>query len=321
MANLTISGFVLMGFSANPELQLLYTSLFLVFYLLALTGNILIITTTSMDESLNSPMYFFLKHLSFLDLCYISVTVPRSIYNSFMQSGNISLGECIVQCFAFIGCGTVEVAMLTLMSYDRYVAICLPLHYDIIMDFRTCLHGVVCVWVSGTISGVMHTAATFSIRFCGPRIIHQFFCDIPQILKLSCSNDYLAEVGVSVFLSLLAFLCFIFIGFSYVHIFSSVLRMPSAEGRAKAFSTCLPHLAVVILFLSTFAFAFFKPHSYSPTAFDLFITMMYTVVPPTFNPMIYSLRNKAIKSAAKKVFQRNEAFISICYLLGEKFRI
>ncbi|XP_049620845.1 olfactory receptor 14J1-like [Suncus etruscus] len=322
MANLNISGFVLMRFSTNPELEIIYTSLFLVLYLLALTGNILIITTTSVDESLNSPMYFFLKHLSFLDLCYISVTVPRSIYNSFMQSGNISLGECIVQCFAFIVCGTVEIAMLTLMSYDRYVAICLPLHYDIIMDVRTCLHGIVSVWVSGTISGVMHTAATFSMRFCGPKIIHQFFCDIPQILKLSCSNDYLAEVGVTVFMGFLSFLCYAFIVFSYVHIFASVLRMPSVEGRAKAFSTCLPHLAVVILFMSTSAFEFFKPHSYSPTAFDMFLTMMYTVIPPTFNPMIYSLRNKAIKSAVKKIFhRRKEIFTSLCCLLGDKFKI
>ncbi|XP_049620843.1 olfactory receptor 14J1-like [Suncus etruscus] len=321
MANLTMSGFVLMRFSANPELDILYTSLFLVFYLLALTGNILIITTTSMDESLNSPMYFFLKHLSFSDVGYISATVPRSIYNSFMESSNISLWECIVQCFAFIFCGTVELAMLTLMSYDRYLAICLPLHYDIIMDVRTCVHGVVSAWVSGAISGVMHTAATFSISFCHPKIIQQFFCDIPHILKLSCSNEYLPEVGVTVFMVLLSFLCFIFIVFSYVHIFSSVLRMPSVEGRAKAFSTCLPHLAVVVLFMSTGAFAYFKPHSYSPTAFDMFLTMMYTVVPPTFNPMIYSLRNKAIKSAVKKIFQKSEAFTSICSLLGDKFSI
>ncbi|XP_049620825.1 olfactory receptor 14J1-like [Suncus etruscus] len=320
MANLTISGFILMGFSANPELEMLYTSLFLVFYLLALTGNILIITTTSMDESLNSPMYFFLKHLSFLDLCYISVTVPKYIYNSFMQSGNISLGECIVQCFAFAVCGSVEMAMLTVMSYDRYVAICLPLHYDIIMDVRTCVHGVISAWVSGVISGVMHTAATFSIRFCGPKIIHQFFCNIPQILKLSCSNDYLAEVGVTVFMVLLSFLCFIFIIFSYVHIFASVLRMPSVEGRAKAFSTCLPHLVVVILFMSTGAFEYFKPHSYSPTALDMFLTLMYTVIPPTFNPMIYSLRNKAIKSAVKKVLQRRTEAFPICSVF-KKFNI
>ncbi|XP_049620846.1 olfactory receptor 14J1-like [Suncus etruscus] len=306
MANLTMSGFVLMGFSVNSELENIFAFLFSVLYLLSLTGNILIITVISMDQSLNTPMYFFLKHLSFLDLCYISVTVPRYLYNSIMQSGNISLWECILQCFAFTVCGCTELAMLTLMSYDRYVVICLPLRYDIIMDVRTCIHGVVGDWISGIIGGAMHTAGTFSIRFCGPRIIQQFFCDVPQILKLSCANDYLAEVGVTIFLSLASFLCIIFIGFSYVHIFSSVLRMPSAEGRDKAFSTCLPHLAVVILDMSTGIFEYLKPHTDSPTALDMFLTIMYTVVPPTFNPIIYSLRNKAIKSAVRKIFQGSE---------------
>ncbi|XP_004622107.3 olfactory receptor 14J1-like [Sorex araneus] len=321
MTNFTRSGFLLMGFSAKPELEIFYACLFLVLYLLALTGNMLIITTTSLDDSLQSPMYFFLKHLSLLDLCYISVTVPRFIYNSFMHSGNISLWECIVQCFVIALCAVAEMAMLTLMSYDRYVAICLPLHYEIVMDVRTCVHGVAGVWVSGTISGVMHVAATFSIHFCGPRIIHQFFCDIPQILRLSCSNEYLGDLGVTAIVTVLSFLCFLFIGFSYVHIFSSVLRMPSAEGRAKAFSTCLPHLVVVILFLSTGVFEFLKPHSESPTALDLFLTIMYTVVPPTFNPIIYSLRNKAIKLALRKVFQRKDALTSIRSLLGDNFNI
>ncbi|XP_049620812.1 olfactory receptor 14J1-like, partial [Suncus etruscus] len=303
MANFT-TGFYLMGFSDNPELEIFYGSLFLVLYLLALTGNILIITSTSMDDNLNSPMYFFLKHLSFLDLCYISGTVPRFIFNSFLHRGNISFGECVVQCFFFTLCAPAEMSMLTVMSYDRYVAICLPLHYDIIMNFRTCVHGVIGVWVSGVISGVMHTAATFSIQFCGPQIIHQFFCDIPQLLKLSCSNDYINEVGVSAFLSLVAFLCVVFIGFSYIHIFSSVMRMPSAEGRAKAFSTCLPHLVVVLLFVFTGVFEFLKPHSNSPTVSDILLTIMYTVIPPTFNPVIYSLRNKAIKLAIRNLFKR-----------------
>ncbi|XP_055988217.1 olfactory receptor 14J1-like [Sorex fumeus] len=320
MDNFTMSGFLLMGFSDTPELKIFYASLFLVLYLLALGGNMLIITTTSLDDSLQSPMYFFLKHLSLLDLCYISVTVPRFIYNSFMHSGNISLWQCIVQCFALMTCSSAELSMLTLMSYDRYVAICLPLRYDVIMDFRTCVHGVFGVWVSGVISGVMHAATTFSIHFCGPRVIHQFFCDIPQILKLACSSEFMSEIDIILFTALLAFLCFLFIGFSYVQIFSSVLRMPSAEGRAKAFFTCLPHLAVVILFLSTGAFEYFKPQSESPTALDMFLTIMYTVVPPALNPMIYSLRNKAITLALRKVFQRRrEALTSIHSLLGEKF--
>ncbi|XP_055988174.1 olfactory receptor 14J1-like [Sorex fumeus] len=200
-------------------------------------------------------------------------------------------------------------AMLTLMSYDRYVAICLPLHYDVIMDVRTCVHGVTGVWVSGAISGVMHTAATFSIHFCGPHIIHQFFCNVPQILKLSCSNDYIYEIDVTVFLAFAGFLCISYIGFSYMHIFYSVLRIPSAEGRANAFSTCLPHLTVVLLFISTATCEYLKSHSDTPTVSDILLTIMYTVVPPTFNPMIYSLRNKAVKSAVRKVFKRNIVYL------------
>ncbi|XP_037374452.1 olfactory receptor 14J1-like [Talpa occidentalis] len=306
MANNTLSGYLLMGFSAKPKLELVHASLFLVIYMVALTGNILIITATSMDNSLHSPMYFFLKHLSFLDLCYISVTVPRSICNSFMGSGYISLGECIVQCFAFVLCGSAELSMLTLMSYDRYVAICIPLRYEIIMDVSKCVQGVLGVWISGVISGIMHTTATFSTHFCSSQI-HQYFCDIPQLLKLSCPNEYISEIGVIAFFSFMSLLCVTFIGLSYTQIFSMVLRMPSAEGRAKAFSTCLPHLTVVILFISTSVFEFLKPPSDSPSALDIFLTIMYTVVPPTLNPMIYSLRNQAMKAALKKTFQRKKA--------------
>ncbi|XP_049620849.1 olfactory receptor 14J1-like [Suncus etruscus] len=302
MANLTLNGFLLLGFSSKPELELFYASVFLVLYVLALLGNSLIITSISMDSSLHSPMYFFLKHLSFLDLCYISVTVPRFLYNSFLHDGLVSVGACMLQCFAFILCAVAELAMLTLMSYDRYVAICKPLHYDVIMNLRTCVQGVVAVWVSGVISGIMQTASTFSLRFCGPPIIHHFFCDVPQLVKLSCSKDSLGEAGVTIFLCLLAFLCFLFIVWSYVNIFGSVLRMPSEEGRAKAFSTCLPHLVVVLLFIFTTSFEYLKSHSDSPTGSDVLLTIMYTVVPPTFNPVIYSLRNKHIKAALRKVF-------------------
>ncbi|XP_005338899.2 olfactory receptor 14J1 [Ictidomys tridecemlineatus] len=309
MANFTtMSGFLLMGFSGKPEIEMVFAAIFLVLYIVALIGNILIITTTSMDHSLSSPMYFFLKHLSFLDLCYISVTVPRSICNSFMHNGYISLWECILQCFAFTLCGCAEMALLTVMSYDRYVAICLPLRYEVIMDISTCVHGLLAVWASGILGGVMHTAATFSIHFCGANIIHQFFCDVPQLLKLSCSNEYVSELGVSGFLALLTFACFISIGVTYMHIFSTVLRIPSAEGRARAFSTCLPHLSVVILFVSTSAFDFLKPHSESPTVSDFLLTVFYTVLPPTLNPIIYSLRNKAIKEALKKIFERRKDF-------------
>ncbi|KAM6185003.1 olfactory receptor 14J1-like [Rhynchocyon petersi] len=304
MANFTtITGFLLVTFSVNPVIEFLHASSFLVVYIVALTGNILIIMVTSIDHSLYSPMYFFLKHLSILDLCYITVTVPRSILNSFMHSSNISLLECILQCFAFVSCSSAEVAILTVMSYDRYVAICFPLRYEIIMDVSTCAYGILAVWISGVISGVMHTAATFSVRFCGSNVIHQFFCDVPQLLKLSCSNDNSSDLGVTAFTASVAFLCFMFMGFSYTHIFSTVLRIPSAEGRAKAFSTCLPHLCVVILFLFTGIFEFLKPPSDSPTVLDFLLTVLYAVATPTLNPLIYSLRNQAMKASLRNLIK------------------
>ncbi|XP_006872818.1 PREDICTED: olfactory receptor 14J1-like [Chrysochloris asiatica] len=302
MVNITtMSGFLLVGFSDIWELRILHGLLFLAVYLLNLAGNLIIIIITTVDKHLQAPMYYFLKHLSLLDLSFISVTVPQSINNSLMDDGYISQGQCILQVFFFTSLACSEVAILTVMSYDRYVAICFPLHYEVIMNPSKCKWAMIAVWLSGSISGILYTIVTFSMTFCKAKIIHQFFCDIPQLLKLSCSNDYLAVIGVAAFMSMLAFICFTSIIFSYIRIFSTVLRISSAEGRSKAFSTCLPHLFVVSFYLSTGAFAFLKPTSDSPTAFDLMISIFYTVIPPSLNPVIYSLRNEAMKEAFRKL--------------------
>ncbi|XP_006872898.1 PREDICTED: olfactory receptor 14J1-like [Chrysochloris asiatica] len=302
MANITtLSGFLLMGFSDIRELHILHGLLFLAVYLLTLVGNLIIIIITTVDQHLQAPMYYFLKHLSLLDLSFISVTVPQSINNSLMDDGYISQGQCILQVFIFTSLAWSEMAILTVMSYDRYAAICFPLHYEVIMDPNKCQWAVIAVWLSGSISGILFTATTFSITFCKSKIVHQFFCDTPQLLKLSCSNDYLGVIGVAAFLSAMAFICFISIVFSYIHIFSTVLRMPSDEGRSKAFSTCLPHLFVVSFYLFMGMFAFLKPTSDSPTAFDLMVSIFYAVMPPILNPIIYSLRNEAMKEACRKL--------------------
>ncbi|XP_004449941.3 olfactory receptor 14J1-like [Dasypus novemcinctus] len=313
----TMDGFLLMGFSDNRELQVVYALLFLVMYLLALAGNLIIITITTLDQALQSPMYYFLKHLSLLDLSFISVTAPQSIDSSLKGNGSISYGQCVLQVFFFLSLAWAEVAILTVMSYDRYAAICLPLHYELLMDPGTCRGAVAAVWLSAAASGIMYTAATFSITFCRTKIIHQFFCDVPQLLKLSCSNDYLGVLGVAAFMSVVSFICFSSIIISYIHIFSTVLKIPSAEGRSKAFSTCLPHLFVVSFFMSTGMFEFLKPTSDSPTTFDLMVSIFYTVVPPTLNPIIYSLRNEAMKGAVRRLlsggdFPGKKAFLSCC---------
>ncbi|KAM4816439.1 olfactory receptor 14J1 [Urocitellus parryii] len=307
MVNLTSkSGFLLMGFSDDHKLQVLHALLFLVIYLLALTGNLLIITIITLDHRLHSPMYYFLKHLSLLDLCFISVTVPQSIANSLMDSGYISLGQCILQVFFFIALASSEVAILTVMSYDRYVAICQPLQYETIMNPSACRRAVIAVWMAGALSGLMHTTVNFSIPLCGERVIHQFFCDVPQMLKLACSYEFMNEIAVAAFTTSTAFICLISIVLSYIRIFSMVLRIPSVEGRTKVFSTCLPHLFVVTFFLSAAGFEFLRPPSDSPSAVDLMFSIFYTVIPPTLNPVIYSLRNEAMKAALKKVLSKDE---------------
>ncbi|KAM4862093.1 olfactory receptor 14A16-like [Thomomys bottae] len=294
------STFFLMGFSTVPELQILHALVFSGMYLAALLGNLLIITLTTQDPRLQTPMYFFLKNLSCLDLCLISITVPKSITNSLLNSNTISFFGCVSQVFFLLLFDTTEVSLLTVMSYDRYVAICHPLRYKILMSHQACVQMAASSWVSGGLNAILHTAATFSVPMCGALDIHQFFCDIPQLLSLSCSYN-IGEIAV-ILLSLVFDLgCGVLIVISYVHIFIAVLNMPSKEGRAKAFSTCLPHLMVVTLFLSSGIFAYLRPLPKSPSIFDLVVSVFYTVVPPTVNPLIYSLRNKDMKMALRRL--------------------
>ncbi|XP_052024813.1 olfactory receptor 14J1-like [Apodemus sylvaticus] len=258
-----MNGFLLMWFSDKHELQILHSLFFLVAHLFGSAGNFIIITITTLDPQLQSPMYYFLKHLSILDFSSLSVTVPQYVDSSLAGSGYISYGQCLLQIFFFTGFASSEMAILIVISYGRYMAICLPLHYEIIMNPRKCTFAVAAVWLCGGITGLLYIASMLSIRFCGDRIIHQLFCDVPQLLNLSCSNDHIVTMGVADFLSAMAFACFIGIVISYVHIFSTVLRMPSAESRSKVF-TCLPHLFVVSLFISTGTFAYLTPASDSP---------------------------------------------------------
>ncbi|XP_067173127.1 olfactory receptor 14A16-like [Apteryx mantelli] len=293
--------FLLLAFADTWELQLLHFSLFLGVYLAALLGNGLIITAVACDHHLHTPMYFFLLNLSFLDLGSISITVPKSMANSLRDTRAISYSECAVQVFLFLFLLGGEYCLLTVMAYDRFVAICKPLHYGTIMGSRACVQMAAAAWGSGFLNALLHTANTFSIPLCQGNTVDQFFCEIPQILKLSCSDSYLREVGLIAVTACLDFGCFVFIVLSYVQIFSAVLRIPSEQGRHKAFSMCLPHLAVVSLFVSTSFFAYLKPPSLSSPALDLLVAVLYAVVPPAVNPLIYSMRNKELKDALRKV--------------------
>ncbi|XP_008059439.1 putative olfactory receptor 14L1 [Carlito syrichta] len=292
--------FLLMGFSDSWESQMVHAAIFLLVYLAALIGNLLIIMLTTLDIHLQTPMYFFLRNLSFLDFCYISVTVPKSIVSSLTHDTSISFFGCDLQVFFFMYLATTEVAILTVMSYDRYVAICWPLHYEAIINKGACVKMMAISWLSGMICGLMHVTATFALSFCGLNKIHQFFCNIPQLLSLLDCKVIVIEIGVMILVTSLVIICFVLITLSYMYIFSVIMRISSKEGRSKAFSTCIPHLVVVTLFMISGSIAYVKPISSSPSVLDVFLSVFYTVVPPTLNPIIYSLRNKDMKAALRR---------------------
>ncbi|XP_063211585.1 olfactory receptor 14J1-like, partial [Chroicocephalus ridibundus] len=255
----------------------------------------------SLRNKEHTPMYFFLLSLALLDLGCISTTLPKAMANSLWDTRAISYSGCAAQLFLFLLLISSEYYLLTVMAYDRYVAICKPLHYGSLLGSRACVHMAAAAWGSGFLNALLHTANTFSIPLCQGNALDQFFCEIPQILKLSCSDaDYLREAGLILFSACLFFACFVFIVVSYVQIFRAVLGIPSQQRRHKAFSTCLPHLAVVSLFISTAVFAYLKPPSISSPSLDLVLSVLYSVVPPAVNPLIYSMRNQELKDALRK---------------------
>ncbi|XP_048146298.1 olfactory receptor 14I1-like [Corvus hawaiiensis] len=295
----SISHFLLLPLADTRQLQLLHFCLFLGISLAALLGNGLIISAGACGQHLHSPMFFFLLNLALTDLGSICTTVPKAMHNSLWGTSRISYSGCAAQVFFFAFFITAEFYLLTVMCYDRYVSICKPLHYGTLLGSRACAHMAAAAWASAFLTALLHTANTFSLPLCQGNALGQFFCEIPHILKLSCSHSSsLRELGIIVFSVCLLFGCFVFMVFSYVQIFRAVLRIPSEQGqRHKAFSTCLPHLAVLSLFLSTAFFAYLKPPSISCPSLDLALSLLYSVLPPVLNPLIYSLRNQELKAA------------------------
>ncbi|XP_030825597.1 olfactory receptor 14A16-like [Camarhynchus parvulus] len=291
----SIRHFLLLALADTRQLQLLHFCLLLGISLAALLGNGLIISAVACGHHLHTPMFFFLLNLALSDLGSICTTVPKAMHNSLWDTRNISFTGCAAQVFLIIFFLGTELALLTVMCYDRYMSICKPLHYGTLLGSRACAHMAAAAWASAFLNALMHTANTFSLPLCHGNTLGQFFCEIPQILKLSCSH--LRELALLAVTVCLDCGCFVFIVFSYVQIFRAVLRIPSEQGRHKAFSTCLPHLAVVSLFLSTLVFAHLKPPSMSSPSLDLVLSVLYSVVPPALNPLIYSLRNQELKAA------------------------
>ncbi|XP_066486051.1 olfactory receptor 14I1-like [Tiliqua scincoides] len=302
--NLTsTSDFLLLELSEVRELRILHFFLFLALYLTAITGNLLIVSAVGLDHHLHTPMYFFLMNLALMDMCTISVIIPKSMANSLMNSRTISYSGCVAQMYFFLFFGGSDFALLTIMAHDRYVAICNPLQYEAIMNKGACTQLAILSWICGAVHAIIHTCGTFNMTFCS-HVVDQFFCEVPELMRLSCDDLYLVEVGLLVFSCSAVSRCFVFIITTYVLIFSAVLRMPSAQGRQKALSTCIPHLTVVSVFVLTGLFAYTKPPSNSSSDLDLGFAVVYTTSPSLLNPFIYSMRNKEIRTALWKLFHQ-----------------
>ncbi|XP_066483374.1 olfactory receptor 14J1-like [Tiliqua scincoides] len=297
----SITEFMLLEFSPTRELQILHFLIFLVLYLAGVTGNLLIISAVAFDRRLHTPMYFFLMNLALQDLGQVSVIIPKSMINSLLNTRHITYSGCVAQILLFLFFAGSDFSILTVMAYDRYVAICNPLQYELIMNKRACKKIIASAWIGGLFNSVLHTGATFATALCS-NIVNQFFCEIPQLLKLYCSSQYQTEM-VAICISILAVLgCFTFVIISYIHILMAVLRIPSAQGRKKAFSTCLPHLMVFSTLVLTSSIAHLSPAFNTPPHMDFIFAIMYSTVPPMLNPVIYSMRNKDIKVALSKLF-------------------
>ncbi|XP_034278705.1 olfactory receptor 14L1-like [Pantherophis guttatus] len=295
------SVFLLLDFSKFWEVQIIYLSLFLILYLTTVTGNLLIIIAVVFDHHLHTPMYFFMMNLAIQDIGSVSVIIPKTVLNFLTNIRYISYSGCVCQVLLFFFFLACDISILTIMAYDRYIAICNPLQYEMIMNRKACTKMVGSAWIASFLNAILHTTATFTIPFCS-NIINQFYCEIPYLLKIACPGLYLTEIGIIMFSSTLALGCFVFVIVTYMHIFSAVLKIPSTQGRKKSFSTCLPHLIVFSLFLFTACFAYLRDISDSPSHLDFIITIMYSTIPSMLNPIIYSMRNKKIKAALTRLF-------------------
>ncbi|XP_074838591.1 olfactory receptor 10A4-like [Carettochelys insculpta] len=299
--NQTISDvFILVGFSHLNELQILLFVVLLVIYLLALMGNLLIILLIKMNSSLHTPMYFFLVHLSIVESCYITSVFPQLLVHLLVEEKTISTLGCAAQMGVTVIMGLTECCLLAAMAYDRYVAICHPLHYTTIMSGPVCAVLAGAPWFIGFSMALAQTTWLFSLPFCGSNRIHHFFCDLPTMMKTVCADTSKNGIMLLTVSALFVLGPVFLIILSYICIISTILRLPSAEGRRKAFSTCSSHLMVVTLFYGASLFTYLVPKSSSFPESDQLISLMTTILIPLSNPIIYTLRNKEVKAALRK---------------------
>ncbi|XP_063158366.1 olfactory receptor 14A16-like [Candoia aspera] len=300
----TVTEFLLMGFSDNRDVQFLHFVMFLFIYLVALAGNLLIVFVVILNHHLHTPMYFFLVNLSLTDICYITTTIPKSMAVSLTDNKMITFPGCVAQVFLVIACVGSEVSLLTIMAYDRYVAICHPLRYSLILNRDVCSQMAVASWITSLIHAFLQATITFQLHFCGLNIIGQFFCDVPQLQKISCTDTKFNQIFMWIVGFIASSFCTGFVFASYGYIFSVILKIPSIQGRYKTFSTCSPHLTVYSLFIITSMFSYLRPQTLSSPTIDLLSAVLYAVLPPVLNPIIYSFRNKDIQEAVWKIMSK-----------------
>ncbi|XP_076773941.1 olfactory receptor 5AN1-like [Arvicanthis niloticus] len=296
-----ITQFILLGFSDFPQITVLLFVIFLMIYIMTVTWNLSLIALIRMDSHLHTPMYFFLSNLSFIDLCFVTSTAPKMLSNFFQEEQTISFVGCIVQYFILSTMGLTECCLMTAMAYDRYAAICNPLLYSSIMSPTLCAQMVMGSYTAGLTGSVSQICALLQLHFCGPNVIKHFFCDISQLLNLSCSDAFFIQVLLAILTMCFGIANALATMLSYGFIVLSILKITSAKGRSKAFNTCASHLTAVSLFYSTGIFVYLRSSSGGSSSFDRFTSVFYTVVIPMLNPLIYSLRNKEIKDAMKRL--------------------
>ncbi|XP_067406692.1 olfactory receptor 5AP2-like [Emydura macquarii macquarii] len=300
----TVTEFIFLGLTDYPELQVPLFMVFLVIYCITLTGNLGMIMLIRSDPRLHTPMYFFLINLSFVDFCYSSVITPKLLVGFLARNKTISFNGCATQFFFFSSSVGIECLLLAVMAYDRYVAICNPLLYTVIMSHKICVLLVLSSFLAGFANSMIHTLCMFQLPFCASNVINHFFCDVPPLLKLSCADTFINEVVIFAFASIIEISCLLTILISYLYILSAILRIRSAEGRHKAFSTCASHLTAVTIFFGTTLFMYLRPSSNFSTDKDKVVSVFYTVVIPSLNPVIYSLRNREVKDALRRGLER-----------------
>ncbi|XP_036604572.1 olfactory receptor 1D2-like [Trichosurus vulpecula] len=298
----SVAEFLLLGLTQDPELERYLFGLFLVIYLITLAGNLLIVLAIVSDVRLHTPMYFFLANLSFTDVCFVSNTVPKMLVNLFTQKKAIPYTGCLIQLYFLVSLVALDNLLLAVMAYDRFVAICRPLHYTTIMSPRLCILLLVPCWVLSILYGLTHTILMATLTFCGHREISHIFCEMYVLLQLACSDTRVNQAVLIVTGCLLFIIPLSLMIYSYVRIVKAILKIPSAAGKYKAFSTCASHLTVVSLFYGTLSMVYLQPlKTYSVK--DSVATVMYAVVTPMLNPFIYSLRNQDMKGVLRNLLR------------------